>query len=94
MRSYLLCHDGWYVLIRIVAGYFLGVTLGLGCPSLSGTATLFGTHLSLIFLQIIYQLKTGVKHDKSFILGFDRTLLDSYDADFGLEETYMHYGLI
>ncbi|OFR42361.1 MATE family efflux transporter [Streptococcus sp. HMSC071H03] len=43
-------------LIRIVAGYFLGVTLGLGLPG-GWTATLLDNTFRWIFLQIIYQRK-------------------------------------
>ena len=43
-------------LIRIVAGYFLGVTLGLGLLGV-WTATLLDNTFRWIFLQIIYQRK-------------------------------------
>lgn len=43
-------------LIRIVAGYFMGVTLGLGLPGV-WTATLLDNAFRWIFLQIIYQRK-------------------------------------
>ena len=43
-------------LIRIVAGYFLGVRLGLGLPGV-WTATLLDNGFRWLFLQILYQRK-------------------------------------
>ena len=80
--------------IRIGAGYLLGVTLGFGLPGV-WTGTLLDNGFRWLFLSQLYRRKVGEKMTKrAFIWDLDGTLLDSYDAILaGLEETYASYQL-